>query len=41
MLPQLLDGLTVNGNVFSGESLEHLPDPLPFPALQPDLDPCG
>ena len=27
----LLNGLTVNGKVFSGKSLDTLPDPLPFP----------
>ena len=32
MLPTLLDGLTINGRIFDGESLGVLPDPLPFPA---------
>ncbi|MBI1259683.1 MAG: hypothetical protein GC204_19625 [Chloroflexi bacterium] len=30
-LPHLLDGLTINSVVFSGKSLDNLPDPLPFP----------
>ena len=31
MLPQLLNGLTVNGMTMSGAALDVLPDPLPFP----------
>ncbi len=32
MVPDLLDGLTINGRVFDGNTLAALPDPLPFPA---------
>lgn len=32
MVPDLLNGLTINGRVFDGELLASLPDPLPFPA---------
>lgn len=31
MLPQLLDGLTIAGSVMSGDGLDSLPEPLPFP----------
>lgn len=35
MLPQLLDGLTVDNNVMDGSALDILPDPLPFPHYNP------
>lgn len=34
MLPTLLDGLTLNGQVLRAESFAVLPDPLPFPRYQ-------
>jgi hypothetical protein len=36
MLPQLLDGLTVEGRVMDGAALDALPDPLPFPHYSPN-----
>ncbi len=30
-LPDLLDGMSINGHTFSAEALDVLPDPLPFP----------
>jgi len=39
LLPQLLDGLTVNGKSLHGSALDDLPNPLPFPRYsQPPTD---
>lgn len=35
MLPQLLDGLTIAGSIMSGDGLDALPEPLPFPRYTP------
>jgi hypothetical protein len=37
----LLNGLTINGKVFSGKTLDTLPDPLLFPHYSPTSTPVG